>query len=320
MRAIKILITFLSVTFFALSAGAQDYPTKPVKLIIPFTPGSVTDVIGRTVGQELSQIWDTQMVFENHPGAGCTLGTALVAKAPTDGYTLLISAVHAASPAFYSKLPYDPLKDFIGIVPLASQPIALVVGSSTGIKSVSELIAMAKAKPGDIKFGSPGTGSISHLAAEKFKSEAGIDAIHVSSKGGPETIKATNKGSVTYSFLPIALAMKGIKEGKLHALGVTSSQRVKELPDVPTIAESGIAGFERIAWWGIWVPAGTPSNITSILENDISKALTSQGVLQKFEKKMLKPMNMSSVEFSKFILNEMDSIAHIVEGAGIKPE
>ena len=320
MKITRILMVFASVMCFTVSAGAQDYPTKPVQVIIPLTAGSATDFVGRTVGQKLSEIWGQPVIFDNRPGAGCTVGTGVVAKAPADGYTLLISAAYVASPALYAKLPYDPLKDFVDIAPLVRQPMALIVGSSAGVKSVSEVIATAKAKPGEIKFGSPGTGTIAHLAGEKFKSAAGINVVHVSCKGGPETIAATEKGSVTYSFLPIALALKGVRAGKLRALGVTSAERVGAMPDVPTISETGVAGSESSIWWGIWAPAGIPGNIADKLEKDIARALAAPEVLKQFKKRRLEPMSMTSAEFARFVRNEMESVARIVKEAGIKPK
>ena len=308
-----------SVMCFTVSAGAQDYPTKPVQLIIPFTAGSATDFVGRTVGQELSKMWDQPVMFDNRPGAGGTVGAGMVAKAAADGYTLLISAAYVASPALYSKLPYDPLKDFIDITPLAKQPMVLLVGSSSGITSASQVVELAKSKPGEIKFASPGTGSIAHLAAEKFNSTAGIDVVHVPYKGGPETVAATANGSATYSFLPLALARKVVRAGKLHALAVTSTERASAMPDVPTVAEAGFAGAESTIWWGIWASAGTPVDIVKKLEKDIASALTAPEVLDQFKKRALEPMSMTSAEFTRFVHNEMESVAHIVKEAGIKP-
>jgi|LGVE01.1.fsa_nt_gb tripartite-type tricarboxylate transporter receptor subunit TctC len=320
MKITKILLFFSCVMCLAVNASAQDYPSKPVQLIVPFTAGSATDFVGRTVGQELSKIWGQPVTFNNRPGAGGTVGADVVAKAPADGYTLLISAAYVASPALYAKLPYNPLKDFVDIAPLARQPMALVVSSSSGVQSVTEVINTAKAASKEIKFGSPGTGSIAHLAGEKFKSAAGINVVHVSCKGGPGTITATEKGSVTYSFLPIALALKGVKAGKLRALGVTSAERVSAMPDVPTISESGIAGSESTIWWGIWAPAGISGNIADKLEKDIKSALAASEVRKQFKKRSLEPMSMTSAEFSKFVNAEMKSVANIVKEAGITPK
>ena len=255
MRFTRIVLILATALCFTITAGAQDYPTKPVKVIIPFTAGSATDFVGRTVAKKLSDMWGQPVEAENQPGAGGTVGASVVAKAPADGYTLLeYSSAYAVSAVLYKNLSYDPLKDFIDIAPLAKQPLVLVVSASSDLKNVSDLIARAKANPGEIKFGSPGVGSAAHLAAEQFNIEAGIKVVHVPYKGGPETISATKDATVTYAFLPLALAMK---EG-LKALGVTSSERSSAIPDVPTIAETGLAGFESTVWWGIWAPAGIP--------------------------------------------------------------
>ena len=320
MRHILILLLLfaLAVPGAEISAGAQDYPSKPVHFIIPFTRGSATDFIARTVARELFKMWGQSVVFENHAGAGGATGAGVAAKAPADRLTLLISAAYVSSPALYTKLPYDPLKDFVAIAPLARQPIVLLVGASSEIANASELIALAKSRPGKIKFASPGTGSIAHLSAEKFKSEAGINVVHVPFKGGPETIFATEKGSVTYSFLPYGLGRKGVKAGKLRALAVTSSKRVAAMPDVPTIAEVGFPGSERTIWWGVWAPAGTLAKTVRKLEKDIARALAAPEVLKRFKKRALEPMHMTSTEFSRFVRSEMESVARIVREAGIK--
>ena len=319
MRITRILMVFVSVICFTVSAGAQDYPTKPVQVIIPFTAGSGTDFVGRTIGQKLSEMWGQPVVVENHPGAGGTIGASVVAEAAADGYTLLeYSSAFAVSPALYKKLPYDPMKDFVGIAPLVRQPMALVVGSSSGVKSVSEVIEKAKANPGEIKFGSPGIGSAAHFAAEQLNIEAKINVVHVPYKGGPETIAATADGSVTYSFLPLVLGLKGVKAGKLRVLGVTSAERLSSMPDVPTIAEVGFTGFEANVWWGIWVPAGIPASTVDKLKKDIVQALAAPEVIKQFKKRKFELMSMTSVEFERFVLNEMETAARIVKEAGIK--
>jgi tripartite-type tricarboxylate transporter receptor subunit TctC len=315
MRITRILLILATAICFTITAGAQDYPAKPVKIIIPFTAGSATDFVGRTVAKKLSEIWGQPVEVENHPGAGGTVGADVVAKAPADGYTLLEhSSAYAVSTSLYKNLPYDPTKDFIDIAPLASQPLALVVGTSSGLKSVAEVIAKAKANPGEIKFGSSGIGSAAHLAAEQFNIEAGIKVVHVPYKGGPETIAAIKDGTVAYSFLPLALASK---EG-LKALGVTSSERSSAIPDVPTIAETGLAGFESTVWWGMWAPAGIPDSIADKLEKDIAQALAAPEVIEQFKSKKLEPMSMTSAEFKKFVRKETENVARIVKEAGIE--
>jgi tripartite-type tricarboxylate transporter receptor subunit TctC len=322
MKTARILVVlFLCGIFFAIKASAQDFPTKPVKLIVPFTEGSATDFIGRTVAKKLSEIWGQQVEVENHPGAGGTVGASVVAKAPADGYTLLeYSSAYTVSPSLYKNLPYQPSKDFIDISPLVSQPLAIVVGTSSGLTSVSEIIAKAKAKPGEIKFGTPGVGSAAHLPAERFKITAGIDVVHMPFKGGPETIKATKEGTVLYSCLPLVLALKGGKDGKLKTLAVTTAKRSSALPDVPTLAESGFPDIDNSVWWGIWAPAGISESIAKKLEQDIAQVLASSDVVEQFKGRKLEPMSMTSAEFKQFVRKEMEVVKSIVKQAGIEPK
>ena len=320
MKIISKLMVLVAILCFATETNAQDYPTKPVKVIIPFSAGSATDIIARGVSKELSEMWGQAVVGENLPGKGGTVAASAVAQAPPDGYTLFVHAAYVINPSFYSNLPYDPSKDFTDIVPLVRQPLALIVGPSSGIKTVSALIALVKSKPGQLKFGSPGTGSAAHLTAEKFRLETGINIEHVPFKGGPETVAATNGEKVTFSFLPVAIAKKSADKGKLVVLGVTSVQRASTMPEVPTIAEEGLAGFEYNHWWGLWAPAGIPASIVDKIEKDVARSLATPELRKLFSKIGAEPMNMTSTEFAKFVHNEMESVARIVKEAGIKPE
>jgi len=317
---ITIIMVFATTMCLTINAGAQDYPTKPVKIIIPFSAGSATDTIARAVSKKLSEIWGQPVVAENLPGKGGTIGASAVAKAPPDGYTLFVYGAFAISPSFHSNLSYDPLKDFTDIAPLARQPLVLVVGPSVGIKSVSDLIAVAKSKPGQLKFGSPGTGSAAHLTAEKFRLVVGINMGHVPYKGGPETVAATNAGDVIFSFLPMALAKKSVKKGKLLALGVTSVKRSRAMPEVPTIVEAGLAGFEFSLWWGLWAPAAIPISVVDKIEKDVARSLATPELRKLFSKLGAEPMNMTSAEFTKFVRSEMESVARTVKETGIKPQ
>ncbi len=313
---------FASVLCFTVSAVAQDYPTKPVKVIISFSVGSATDTIAREVSKKLSEMWGQPVVGQNIPGKGGTVAASAVSKAPPDGYTLFVhSSAYAINPSLNSNLPYDPSKDFTDIAALVRQPLALVVGPSPRIKSVSALIALAKSKPGQLKFGSPGTGSAAHLTAEKFRLAVGIDMEHVPFKGGPETVAAINAGEVIFSFLPMAFAKKSVdKDKKLMVLGVTSMQRSSVMPEVPTIAEDGLAGFEYNHWWGLWAPAAIPSSVVDKIEKDVGRALATPALKKLFLKIGAEPMIMTSTEFAKFVRNEMESVARIVKETGIKPK
>ena len=321
MRMIRILLILASVLCLAVTAGAQNYPTKSVKVIIPFSEGSGTDFLGRMMAKKLSEMWGQPVEVENHPGAGGTIGASIVAKAPADGYTLLeYSSAYTVSPSLHKNLPYDPMKDFVDIAPLAGQPLAFIVGTSSGLKSISEVIAKAKANPGEIKFGTPGVGSAAHLPAELFNLEADIDMVHVPFKGGKDTIAATKNGSVAYSILPLSVALKGSKDGKLLILAVTSAERSNAKPDVPTLAEAGFPNIDSSVWWGIWAPAGIPDSVAEKLEKDIAQALASPEVLEQLKKRKLKPMSMTSAEFKQFVLKEMETVKSIVKKAGIEPK
>lgn len=321
MKIIKLLLILTGLMLITTTVYAQDYPTKPVKLIIPFTAGSATDFVGRTVAQKLSEMWGQPVEVENVAGAGGTVGAAVVAKAPADGYTLLeYSSAYTVSPSLNKNLPYEPTRDFIDIAPLAKQPLAVVVGSSSGFNNVAEVIAKAKAHPGELKFGTPGIGSAAHLPAEQFKIEADINVVHMPFKGGPETISATKDNTVAYSFLPLSLALKGGKDGKLVTLAVTTAERSGALPEVPTLAEAGVTGIDASVWWGIWAPAGISKNVADKLEKDIAQVLSSPDVIEQFKGKKFETMNMSSVEFKEFVLKETETVKRIVKQAGIEPQ
>jgi tripartite-type tricarboxylate transporter receptor subunit TctC len=233
-------MVLVAIIFFANLANAQEYPTKRVKIIIPFSAGSATDIIARELSKKLSELWGQPVVGENLPGKGGTVAANFVAQAPPDGYTLFVHGAYVINPSFYSNLPYDPSKDFTDIVPLVRQPLALVVSPSSGIKSISALIALAKSKPGQLKFGSPGTGSAAHLTALKFILATGINIEHFPYKGGPETVAGINKREVTFSFLPVAFAKKAVDKGKLQCLMCRQSR--KKASPVSSIITGGVYG------------------------------------------------------------------------------
>jgi tripartite-type tricarboxylate transporter receptor subunit TctC len=303
----------------ATLAFGQAYPTKPVKIVVPFTAGSATDILARTFGQKLSEIWGQPVIIENHPGAGGTIGAAIVAKAPPDGYTLLVhSAAQAYNPSIYPILQYDTAKDFVEIVPLAGQPNVLVVAPATGYKTVNDLVAAAKRKPGELNFASAGTGSGTHINAEKFRLAAGIDVVHIPYKGTPEAITDTMTGRVTYFFSPISAALPNVREGKLVALGVSTAKRSSALPGVPTIAESGLAGFDYNLWVGMFAPAGTPVDIVDKINRDVGRVLQTPEAKERLAALGAEAMPMSPAEFRKFVRDEIDDAAKVIKAAGIK--
>jgi len=305
----------------AAGAAAQRWPTKPVKLIVPFTAGSATDILARTFGQKLSDMWGQPVIVENHPGAGGTIGAGIVAKAAPDGYTLLIhSAAYAVNPWIYPDLPYDTSKEFVEIAPLGGQPNVLVVAPEAGIKSVQQLISNAKSKPGAMNYGSAGTGSGTHINAEKFRLATGIDAVHVPYKGTPEALKDTLAGRITYFFSPISAALPQIKDGKLVALGVSSAKRASALPDVPTLAEAGVPGFDYNLWVGLFGPAGMRAELVERINKDIGLALQSAEIKERLANLGAEPMPMTPAQFKSFVRGEVDESSKIVKAANIKAQ
>jgi tripartite-type tricarboxylate transporter receptor subunit TctC len=305
----------------AMQAFAQGYPNKPVHVIISFTPGSSTDIVGRIVMQKVSEYWGQPVVPENRSGAGGSIGTVAVAKAPADGYTLLIdSNAHTVTPSIYAKLPYDTLKDFIDVVPLASQPNVLIVNAGSQYKSVMDIVNAAKAKPGVINWGHAGIGSGTHLNTEKFVAAAKINVTQVPFKGTPEVIQAMLSGSVDCYWAPISAAIPHIKGGRVRPLAVSTPKRNGQLPDVPTTGEAGVPGADAPLWFGIWAPAGTPANIVAKISADTRKALADPGVRERLSNLGNDPMDMSPEEFAKFVRSEIDEYARVIKGAGIKPQ
>lgn len=302
---------------------SQDYPSKPVRMIEPFGTGGGPDLIARAISPKLSELWGQPVIVENHPGAGSTAAPALVAKSPADGYTLLVNtSAQAYSAALLKNLPYDPLKDFIPVAPLTSQPYVLVAGESSGIATLRELIATAKTKPGELKFASTGVGTGTQLGVERFNLEAGIKAVHAPAKAGDaitDVIANTVAGGATYMMAPIQLALADIHAGKLRALGVTTKSRSHLLPEVPTISEAGVPGFDYPIWYGVWVPVGTPAGVVDKLAKDIARVLAAPELRAWLEEHGADRMSMTQPEFARFVLKESESAERIIKAAGVTP-
>ena len=304
-----------------LSAGVlgQTYPNKSVRIVVPFTAGSATDILARTVGQKLSDIWAQSVVVENRPGSGGTIGAAMVARSSPDGFTLMVqSAAQAVNPFIYPSLPYDTLKDFIQVVPLGGQPNVLVVAPASGYRTVADLVSDARKRPHALNFGSAGIGSGTHINGEKFKLAAGIDVEHIPYKGTPEALTDTMAGRITFFFSPISAALPLVREGKLVALGVSSARRSTVLPDVPTIAESGLPGFDYNLWVGVFAPAGTPSEVVEKINRDVNRVLRDPEVRQRMTSLGAEAMPMTTAEFDKFMRSEMDEAVRVVKAGDIK--
>jgi tripartite-type tricarboxylate transporter receptor subunit TctC len=314
--------------FFLLALGvyssisfSQAYPNKPVHVIISFTPGSSTDIVGRLVMAKVGEYWNQPVISDNRPGAGGSIGSNAVAKAAPDGYTLLInSSAHAVNPAIYAKLPYDTLKDFIDVVPLSVQPNVLVVNATSPYKNVMDLVNAAKAKPGALNFGHAGIGSGTHLNTERFIAAAAINVTQVPFKGTPEVIAALLSNSVDCYWSPISAGMSAIKGGKLRALAVSSAKRNPTLPEVPTTGEAGVKGADSPLWFGLWAPAGTPADIVQKISADVRKAVADPGVKEKLVNLGNDTMDMSPADFARFVREEVDTYQRVIKAAGIKPQ
>ena len=300
---------------------AQDYPHKLVRVIVSFTPGSATDIVGRIVTAKLSEYWGQPVVVENRSGAGGAIGSAAVSKSAPDGYTLLInSSAHTVNPAIYANLPYDTLKDFTDIAALAVQPNVLVVIGGSPHKTLADLIGWAKANPGKLNFGHAGVGSGTHLNTEKLLAQAGVTATVVPFKGTPEVVAAILSGSVDCYWVPISAGLANIRSGKLHALAVSTAKRNPQLPDLPTTAEAGVKGAETALWFGLWGPPGMPRDLVAKINADVRKAVADPGVREKLLNLGNDTLDMTPEQFSAFIREEIDVNKRILAAAGVKPQ
>ena len=303
---------------------AKAYPNRPVRLIEPFGAGGGPDLLARALSPKLSELWVEVVMVENHPGAGSTVGPALVARSPADGYTVLLStSAQAYSAALRKELPYDPLKDFIPVAPLTSQAYVVVAGKLASIGSLRELIAAARGKPGVLTFASAGVGTATHLGIEELNQAAGIKAVHVPAVQGEaivDTIANTVAGRRTYMMAPIERALADIRSGNLVALGVTTKKRSSLLPEVPTIAEGGVADFDYPIWYGAWVPTGTPAGVVNQLARDIAQVMATPDLRDWLAKHGADRMSLTPPEFARFVLSESERAARIVKAAGIKSQ
>jgi len=312
---------FVLLAAVALPAAAQSYPTKPVQVILAFTPGSAVDIVGRIVTAKLSEMWGQPVVNDNRAGAGGSIGTAAVARAAPDGYTLLVTSnAHTVNPAIFAQLPYDTLKDFTDIVPFTEQPNVMVVNTDAPYKTLADLVAAAKAKPGAINIGHAGIGSGTHLSTEKFIAAANIKVVEVPFKGTPEVVAAILSHNVDGYWAPISAGLSQIKGGKLRALAVTTAKRSPVLPEVPTMAEAGVKGGESALWVALWGPAGMSADLVNKINADARKALADPAVKSRLEGLGNVTMDMSPQEFSKLVRSEMDDYAKVLKAAGVKPQ
>jgi tripartite-type tricarboxylate transporter receptor subunit TctC len=306
-------------TLFSLGAAAQTYPAKPVRMIVGFAPGGGTDVVARVISQKLSEWYGQQVVVENRAGATGTIGADLVAKSAPDGYTLIMGHVnsHAIAPSMFKKLPYDAVRDFATVAYVGYVPNVLVVHPSVPARSMKELIALAKSKPGALNYASSGTGSTQHLAGEMFKQLAKVDIVHVPYKGSGQAIGDLLAGTVTMNFDTMPPVIDHIKGGRLRALAISTPRRIAQLPDVPTFAEEGMSGFDVTNWYGVMAPAGTPREIVNKLNADINKAMQVPEVRARLEQVGTQMREGSAADFESFLKAEVAKYAKLVKDAGI---
>ena len=304
-----------------VNAVAQSYPAKPIRLVVPYPPGGPLDIMARAIGQKLTEAWGQAVVVDNRAGAGGNIGADLVAKSPADGYTLLMGAVatHAINPTLYAKIPYDPVKDFSPVALVAQVPNILVVTPSIAAKTVKELIDLARAKPGSLNFGSGSTGSTGHLAGELFNTMAGVKMVHIPYKGGAPAMADLLGGQVQLMFDNLANALPNVKAGKLRALAVTTLARSRAMPELPTIAESGLPGFDLTTWFGVMAPAGTAPEIVAKLNAEIVLALNAKDMHERLEKMGAEvPANNTPEHFAAFIRAEATKYAKVVKDSGAR--
>ena len=314
-------------TFFSLLiifsigvAEAQTYPSKPIRLIVPFPPGGSNDIVGRMIAAQLGERLGEPVVVDNRGGAGGTIGTDMAAKAAPDGYTLLlISVAHAFNPAMYKKLPYDPEKSFAPIGLVAAGPVALMVHPSVPAASVKELIALARAKPGQLNYATAGVGSFQHLASELFKLQAGVDIVHIPYKGGGPAMMDTIGGQAHINMASLIQVIPHAKSGKLRLLATSGTKRSSLFPDVPTVAET-VPGYDATNWWGLVAPAGTPPAVVNKLHLELESLLKSEETKKRLENEGADVIRMDPAEFGRFMASEIVKWGKVVREAGIVAE
>jgi len=315
------VVTALTAVAFSAVVHAQAFPSKPLRLVVPFPPGAGTDMFARVLAHKLSESLGQPVVVDNRPGGGAIIGTDIVAKSPPDGYTLLLSTTsHAINPSVYSKLPYDTLRDFATVTQVATVPIVLVVHPSLPVKTPQELVAFARSRPGELNVGSSGSGTVFHLAAELLKSTAGIDMVHVPFKGGSPALAALLANQVNVLFETSLTVGPQAKAGKLRPLALGGWKRSSAMPELPTMAESGFPGFSAENWYGVYVPAGTPREIVKRLNRDIVNALSQPDVRERFASQGAELIGNTPEQHEEFLKAEMAKWARIARLADARAD
>jgi tripartite-type tricarboxylate transporter receptor subunit TctC len=302
-----------------LPAGAQPYPTGPIRIVVPFTPGGGTDILARMIGQKLTESWGQPVVVDNRAGASGTVGTAVVAKAAADGHTaLIVPAGYAGNPSLYKRLPYDHTRDLAPVSWLASGPLMLVVHPSFPAKSIKELIAFCRSRPGEVNFGSSGPGTLPHLSAELFNTMSGIKLVHIPYKGAGAAVTDLLAGRIPIYFMNILQSLQIVKNGKLRALGVTTPKRSPIAPEIPAIAEAGLKGYDMTNWYGLLVPAATPHPVIVKLNGEIARILNLPELKSRLADDGMVVVASSPEQFAAFLARETAKFAKVIEAAGIK--
>jgi tripartite-type tricarboxylate transporter receptor subunit TctC len=319
----KPIARFLATAIFCAAgiANAQDYPAKPIRFIVPLTPGSGADILGRIVAKYMSDAFRQPVLVENRPGAGGIIGTQAVLNADADGYTLMVqSASHAANPAIYKTLPYDPLKDIVDVALLGVTPYVMIAAKAGAYPTLKSLIEAAKAKPGEIPFASAGVGTSTHMAAEYVAQVAGIKMLHIPYKGSPEAIQDTIAGRTSFYMAPLDVAIGHLKDGKITPFGVSTAERSAIVPEIPTLAEQGLANYSLALWFGMWARSGTPPAVTRKLNAQVTAIGQSKEARAQLDKLGIAPGSMKSEEFAKFVREQMGTFRTIAREANIQPQ
>jgi len=315
-------VPVLSLLAFLLwfgTACAQEYPTKPIRIIVPLSAGAGADIAARIIGQRMNEHWKQPVIVENRPGAGGQIGTSAVVKAEADGHTLMVqSSSHAANPAIYKSLPYDSAKDLVDVAILGKTPYVMVSAGNGPYKSLKALLDAARSKPGELAYASAGLGTSTHLASEYLLGLAGVRMIHVPFKGSPEALQDVLGGRSAFYMAPVNVALGLVKDGKLNPLGVSTTSRAEVLPDVPTLAGQGLPGYEVTLWFGMWAPAATPPQVVQKLNAAVNAIVFEPPVREQFSKLGIQPAPMKLEEFARFVRSEIEVYRKIVQQANIQ--
>jgi tripartite-type tricarboxylate transporter receptor subunit TctC len=320
MRLVPIASSAVVLSLFSLDAVSQDYPSRPIRIVVPVAAGGSPDVLARLIGEKLRARLGQPIVVDNRVGAGQMIGSELVAKSPPDGYTIMLpTATFSGSAAIQSKLAFDPVNDLTGVAMVGVGPLLVIVHPSLPVKNIKELVALAKSRAGQVNYGSAGSGSVIHFAAEVFAAETGIDIVHVPYKSGAPAVAAAVAGEVPMVFMSLPSAWAQVKANRLRAIAVTSAKRSAFVPDLPTVAEAGVPGYEAQQWWGVLAPAKVPAAIVNKLNSEINTILAADDMRSKLAHEGAEPVLMSPQEFSRFVHSEIAKFRKIIRERNIKP-